>query len=228
MKIASYLKTSLIDYPGEVSSVLFLQGCPWRCEYCHNPELVLPEQMQPRLSTDAVVRSLLNYRSKISAITITGGEPTTQPNLVKWMKLFRESGFKIKLDTNGNYPRRLEKILQEAPPDFIAMDVKTDAKSYLKLVKHRCSDSILTSISLIETSGIEHEFRTTVVEDYHLPSRMQRLFEMIPSSSPYILQGFIPSDKMVGTWRDYAATSSAYLEHTLKAAIAFGLKASLR
>lgn len=228
MKIGSVLKTSLIDFPGEVSSVVFFQGCPWRCEYCHNPELVIPGEMTAPLSVNAVMRDLLNRRSQVPAVTLTGGEPIMQPGLIGWMLQLKQAGFKIKLDTNGHYPKRLLKILQESPPDYIAMDVKTDYKAYNTLVKKRSVHHVADSIGIISRSGILHEFRTTVVEDYHLPSRMLRIFELVPKSSPYYLQGFTPSEKMVGSWQHYAPTSATYLEKVRNMAVAFGLNAFIR
>ena len=228
MKIGSILKTSLIDYPGNVSSVIFFQGCPWRCEYCHNPELVNAEEMGEPLSVNAVTRELLNHRSHVPAVTLTGGEPTLQTGLIPWMQQLKKAGFKIKLDTNGHYPQRLSRILQECPPDYLAMDIKTDRHAYHALVKKRSIRYVTESIDLIANSGIEHEFRTTVVEDYHLPSRMLRLFELVPQKSPYYLQGFIPSEKMVGSWQHYAPTTPKYLEKMKALAIDFGLTTRLR
>ena len=228
MKIGSVLKTSLIDYPGHVSSVVFFQGCPWRCEYCHNPELVKLEEMGPPLSVNAVIRDLVNRRSKVPAVTLTGGEPTLQPGLTAWISQLKQAGFKVKLDTNGYYPKRLDRILKESPPDYIAMDIKTDYHGYNALVKKRSVHYVADSIGIVANSGIEHEFRTTVVEDYHLPSRMLRLFEMVPKSSPYYLQGFIPSEKMVGSWQHYPPTSARYLKKIQTMAIDNGLDARVR
>ena len=228
MKIGAVLKTSLIDYPGNVSSVVFFQGCPWRCEYCHNPELVKIEEMGTPLSVNAVMRDLVNRRSKVPAVTLTGGEPTLQPGLSAWINQLKQAGFRIKLDTNGHYPQRLHRIIEESPPDYVAMDIKTDSHAYNALVKKRSVRYVEESIGIVADSGIEHEFRTTVVEDYHLPSRMLRLFEMVPKSSLYFLQGFIPSEKMVGSWQHYPPTSAKYLEKIREMAIDYGLDAHVR
>ncbi|MDD3283118.1 MAG: anaerobic ribonucleoside-triphosphate reductase activating protein, partial [Candidatus Cloacimonetes bacterium] len=111
MKIGGFQKFSLLDYPGEMSAIIFTQGCNFRCPYCHNPELVLPQIFSPIINTEKVLRFLYRRRRKLSAVVVTGGEPTLQEDLIAFLKILKAMRFKVKLDTNGAMPDVLAKVL---------------------------------------------------------------------------------------------------------------------
>lgn len=162
MQIGGLQKFSLIDYPGKIAAVVFTQGCNFRCPYCHNPELVLPEFFNPVIPESIFFRFLEDRYGQIDAVVISGGEPTIHADLVDFIKAIKERGYLVKLDTNGSAPRTLETLIDKKNIDYIAMDIKAPFARYSELsgcdVPTEC---IATSIRLIESSGIEHEFRTT-------------------------------------------------------------------
>ena len=124
MKIGGLQKVSLIDYPGLICATIFLQGCNFRCSYCHNPELVNPQLFSPGLEEKEVLDFLKTRRGTLDGVTITGGEPTIQDDLASFIKKIKKLGFVIKLDTNGSQPQIIKALLDEKLLDFVAMDIK--------------------------------------------------------------------------------------------------------
>ena len=164
MKIGGLQKISLIDYPGRISAIVFTQGCNFRCPYCHNPELVDPAQYGPILPEEEVISFLEKRRGKLEAVTVTGGEPTLQPDLDRFLHEIKGMGYLTKVDTNGSMPDVLERLIRGRLVDYLAMDVKGPLKKYGQIAGTKVqTQKIRKSIELITASGIEHEFRTTVV-----------------------------------------------------------------
>jgi len=164
MKIGGLQKISLIDYPGRISAIVFTQGCNFRCPYCHNPELVDPAQYGPILPEEEVFSFLERRRGKLEAVTVTGGEPTLQTDLERFLQQIKEMGYLAKVDTNGSNPTMLERLIRGRWVDYLAMDVKGPLHKYGQIVKADVEIAkIRRSIELIASSEIEHEFRTTVV-----------------------------------------------------------------
>ena len=165
MKIGGLQKVSLIDYPGLICAIVFLQGCNFKCSYCHNPELVDPQLFQPCIKENEVLDFLNTRKGKLDAVTITGGEPTIQDDLAPFIKQIKKMGFAVKLDTNGSQPQVIKTLLDEKLLDFIAMDIKAPLEKYKSIVKVPVNaDSIKESIRLILKAKIPYEFRTTIVE----------------------------------------------------------------
>jgi len=159
MRLGGILDLSTIDFPGKLCSVVFLTGCPFRCPYCHNHELVnskgvevSPEQVASELSE--------NYL--IDGVCITGGEPTMQSDLVGLLKELRERDLSVKLDTNGYYPERLERLVEFV--DYVAIDFKTSPKKYGSLTgKKDAWNRVEKSLKLLNEIEVSWEIRTTVV-----------------------------------------------------------------
>ncbi len=174
MKIAGLVKQSFIDYPDKMASVIFTQGCNFRCGYCHNPSLVLPELFGQNkiIDVDEVLRYLDSRRGWLEGVVVTGGEPTIHGDLPDFLRAIRNLGYCIKLDTNGTNPDMLERLLAEKLLDFMAMDIKSnpDANSYSQIIGKDATlimPNIWRSIKLIQNSGIGYQFRTTVIPNVH-------------------------------------------------------------
>ncbi|MDD5525631.1 MAG: anaerobic ribonucleoside-triphosphate reductase activating protein, partial [Smithella sp.] len=134
MKIGGLQKVSLIDYPGLICGIVFLQGCNFKCPYCHNPELVDPKLFKPGIRENEVLEFLNTRKGKLDAISITGGEPTIQEDLTSFIKQIKKMGFAVKLDTNGSQPKVIKNLLAEKRLDFIAMDIKAPLEKYRNIV----------------------------------------------------------------------------------------------
>lgn len=186
-------KPSMIDYPAHLCGVFFTSGCNFRCGFCHNA--VLMGEPQKTLSwqrLDEVCRQL--KEEWVDAVCITGGEPTLQPDLLELIEFFRARGFKIKLDSNGSNPDLLTQCLPRV--DLIAMDIKTGARGYAELAGFSDLEKIKASIALIMNSGIDYEFRTTVITPFHSDEQMLAAGELIRGAKRYALQAFIPQETL--------------------------------
>ena len=187
MYIGGFQKISLLDYPQKICSIIFTVGCNFRCIYCYNRPLVLPEFYPKTLSFSEIRDYLKKRKGLIDAVVFTGGEPTIQPDLMERMLELRQLGFLIKLDTNGAKPEIVEKCIKEEAVDYIAMDVKAPLEKYKFITQVNVdTNKILQSIKIIK-SFPAYEFRTTVfpglsIEDY------EALFPLIKGAKRYFLQ----------------------------------------
>ena len=185
MQIAGIQKITLIDYPGKVAATIFTRGCSFRCGFCHNPELVIPEKFSGILFDEGELLSFLESRvGKLEAVCITGGEPTIQPDINEFIRKVKRMGFLVKLDTNGSRPERLKEAIDSGNIDYIAMDIKTTLEKYPSVVNppsclsfppirqaqgrlRRESSALVAniqkSISLIMNSGTEGHERSRMI-----------------------------------------------------------------
>ena len=168
MKIVGIQKLTLLDYPGKVACTVFLNGCNFRCPYCHNAEL-LEQDAQPVMTPEDLLAFLKKRQGILEGVCITGGEPTIHPQLPALIRTVRDLGYSVKLDTNGFRPDVLRTLLTEELVDYVAMDLKNGPDAYGETVGLKQFDParIRESISLLLDSGIKFEFRTTVVKPFH-------------------------------------------------------------
>ena len=158
--IGGFQKFSLIDYPGKVAAVVFTQGCDFRCPFCHNPDLVLPEKFSKAIDEKEILDFLKKRQGQLLGVVVTGGEPTIQKDLPSFLRKIKELGFLVKLDTNGHHPQVLNVL------------------------------DIQESINLLLDSKIEYHFRTTVIKCFLKDEDLSQMSKMIERSSKYILQEF--------------------------------------
>jgi pyruvate formate lyase activating enzyme len=165
VNIGGYLPFSTVDYPGEICSVVFLQGCLWKCSYCHNPELLDPNKKTTITSND-YLNFLKTRTNKLDAVVFSGGEPCLQGDMIPLAKQIKDLGFKLGLHTNGAFPSRIMAILPFF--DWIGIDYKCLFKDYKDLTKVvSASESVRQSIQLVVDSGVSYEVRTTIIPGYH-------------------------------------------------------------
>lgn len=199
MKIGGLHRVSLIDYPGKIGAVVFTQGCNFRCAYCHNPELVDPDRYGPIIPEQEVLSFMDKRRGKLEAVTVTGGEPTLQPDLESFLRECRKRGYLIKLDTNGSKPDVLEKVIRMGLVDYLAMDIKGPLERYRQIASVEVEPSeIKRSIEIVMTSGITYEFRTTVVRSQLGLRDLVSVAKLVRHARLYVLQPFIPVKTLAG------------------------------
>lgn len=192
MIIGGLQKSSLIDYPGMVSCVLFLAGCNFKCPYCHNPDLVRGDLLSP-MDIGDIYTFLQRRESLLDGVVISGGEPTLQSDLLSLCQIIKGLGYSVKLDTNGSHPEAIEMLLDKGVLDYIAMDIKTDPPGYsLFFQKNGHPEDILDSIHIVKGSGIPHEFRTTCVKPFVDRQTVGHISRLIDGSMLYALQRFNP------------------------------------
>ncbi len=195
MIIGGFQGFSLIDYPDKISAIVFTQGCNFRCPYCHNPELIDAKRSRSdRFKEEEILSFLERRQGKLEAVTITGGEPLLQAGLEGFLLKVKGLGYLAKLDTNGSFPQRLEKILESKTVDYIAMDIKTSLDKYESVVRKKVeTGQILKSIRLIMDSGLDYEFRTTVVKPLFEKDDFIKIGQLVKDCRLYVLQGFVSS-----------------------------------
>jgi len=193
MKIAGLQRTSLIDYPEHIATVVFTQGCNYRCPYCHNSSLIAnSSESSSYLSLEDFWSFIKKRKKLIDGISITGGEPTLQAGLIDFIKEIKARGLKVKLDTNGSNPDILTELLAENLVDYIAMDIKSSLQSYSAVAGECSLDKVKASIELIKRSEIDYEFRTTVVPTLHTEQDFKGIGELIAGAERYYIQNFRP------------------------------------
>ena len=192
MNISGLQKTSAIDYPGHLSAIVFTQGCNFKCPYCHNPSLIPMEDEQTEIELSNIFAFLDKRKGVLDAVSITGGEPTLQSDLVEFCSKVKDKGYKIKLDTNGTNPKMLEELINKGLVDYIAMDLKHPLNEYGWLTDGEYKNEMRKSIRLILNSGLNYEFRTTVIPSIHSPETIEKIVQEIPNAKHYYIQNFRP------------------------------------
>lgn len=202
VKIGGLQKMTVIDYPGKISATVFLIGCNFKCGFCHNSELACPDLASgsSQIPEDDFFKFLNKRKELLEGICITGGEPTINFDLPEFIKKIKEKGFLVKLDTNGSNPEMLEILIKDKLIDFIAMDIKTSLDKYEQVypVKSREAGSrrggifnrVKKSVEIIKNSGIDYEFRTTVVPGLVENSDIEKIGKWLKGVKKFVLQQF--------------------------------------
>ncbi len=200
MKIGGLLKLTLIDYPSTLACTVFLSGCNFRCPWCYSPELVLPKfiAQQPEIKESEFFDFLKTKKGLIDGVVICGGEPTIHTELPLFCSKIKNAGYKLKLDTNGSSPEMLENLFKLKLVDYVAMDIKAPKERYTELIGftgatgYYLVDKIERSIDFLKNSGIDYEFRTTVVPGVHTKEDIIKIAHWIRPAKKYFLQNFRP------------------------------------
>lgn len=197
MEFVGIDKFSLLDYDEKISIVLFSPKCNFRCPFCHNGESVL--NAETFIPFDDILSYLKERKNVVDAVVITGGEPTLMPELKERIIKIKELGYSIKLDTNGTNPKILKDLLDSNLLDYVAMDIKNSIEKYPPTagLESLLISNIKESIKLIKDSGLDYEFRTTIVKEYHDLDSMKGIGELIKGAKKHFLQKFTDRDGVI-------------------------------
>jgi pyruvate formate lyase activating enzyme len=209
LRIAGLQKTSLIDYPDRVATVLFTGGCNLRCPYCHNGELV-HNYTGPFIEEDEIIETLIERKHYVDSVVVTGGEPTIHAGLPVFLARLKENGFNVKLDTNGFNPDTLRACLPFV--DYIAMDVKTAPDKYSELGASSL-EPLVECIEIIKTSGVDYEFRCTAVPGFVEAMTINEIGELVKDSKLFIFQQFRPEKTLDPAYNDVKPHPDEYIRH---------------
>lgn len=225
MRIQGFQKLTLLDYPGLVAATVFTPGCNFRCPFCHNAGLVLPEG-EPLLDTAEVLESLRKRKGLLDGVAVTGGEPLLQPGLEDFLKELRDMGYKIKLDTNGSFPQRLRSLVEQGLCDRVAMDIKNSPAKYAETIGVPGFDlgPVKESAAFLMEDRVEFEFRTTVVKPLHEASDFEEIGRWLTGNENYYLQQFRDSGALLDgeglaahepeDMENFAAIARQWIPHT--------------
>ncbi|HPS58173.1 MAG TPA: anaerobic ribonucleoside-triphosphate reductase activating protein [Spirochaetota bacterium] len=198
MNIRGLSKTSLVDYPGRISSVIFTGGCNMRCPFCHNPELALGSSSLEQMKEDEIFAFLDKRKGLIDGVTITGGEPALQNDLADFIGRIKDKGFLVKLDTNGLLPEVVSGIISARLADYVAVDIKSSPEKYRKAtgVNADCT-RVKETLDVLRASGIEYEVRTTCVPGFVDADDIVKAGEFFGRFKSWYLQQFVNRNPMI-------------------------------
>lgn len=189
MKIGGLQKTSLLDYPGYISAIVWTNGCNFRCPFCYNPSLALGNAVP--IPEEEIFSFLEKRKSMIEGVVFTGGEPLLQEDIIECIQKVKALGFLVKIDTNGTNPVKLKEILEKKLVDYVAMDVKAPKEKYRQLSSVNVDISLIeSSIDVIKTLAPAYEFRTTMIPELLKKEDIIEIGKWINGAKKYCLQQF--------------------------------------
>ena len=197
MLISGLQKLTLLDYPGHVACTVFTAGCNFRCPFCHNAPLVLPERIEGDPNGAETVLQFLKKRQGIlDGVAITGGEPLLQRDMADFLRKIRDLGYAVKLDTNGSFPDRLIGLVEAGLVDRVAMDIKNSPERYAETagLSEIALTAVRESVDFLKTGSIDYEFRTTAVKELHDERSFRAIAEWISGAKRYAIQKFTDRD----------------------------------
>lgn len=204
MIISGLQKMTLLDYPGKVACTVFLQGCNFRCPFCHNSDLLGDRGPEP-ISEEALFAFLKKRIGLLDAVCVTGGEPTLQKDLPMLLRKIKDLGFLVKLDTNGSRPAVLKAVAEAGLIDYVAMDIKNCPERYGETagVPNMALSGIEESIRFLLAGHVDYEFRTTVADELHDIAAMASVGRWLTDLDPvhkagkFYLQSYVDRDSVL-------------------------------
>ena len=199
MFISGLQKLTLLDFPGKVACTVFTSGCNFRCPFCHNAPLVLPERLGCDVTEEEVLAFLKKRVGVLDGVAVTGGEPLLHRETDAFLEQVKSLGYSVKLDTNGSFPDRLEAILSKGLADRVAMDIKNSPDAYAKTTGLLQPDlaAVTRSRDLLLSGTVEYEFRTTVVKGLHTTESLIGAAKWIAGAKEYYLQQYKDSGDVI-------------------------------
>ncbi len=198
MIIKGFQPLTLIDFPGQLASIIFTAGCNLRCPYCYNKPLAVNSPELIQLDEEKIFSFLKTRKGLIDGVVITGGEPTLHNGLPSFIKKIKELGFLVKLDTNGTNPEMIKELIDNNLIDYIAMDIKNSLKNYEKTTIIKVPiENIKASVKIIMDSSINYEFRTTSLPKLISKEDFLEIGEWLKGAKKYCLQQFKKADSII-------------------------------
>ena len=200
MHIDGFQPLTLLDWPGKVGCTVFLGGCNFRCPFCHNGPLVEGERPAPAMTLEEFRSFLTRRQGLLDGVCVSGGEPLLNPQLPQLLELVKHLGYLVKVDTNGSFPQRLVELWKSGLVDYVAMDIKNSRAKYAETVGVPGFDTapVEESVRLLERSGVDHEFRTTLVRELHTAEDLDAIALWLRGAPRYFLQNFVDSGNLIG------------------------------
>ena len=189
MKIGGFQKTSLLDYPDRISAIVWTVGCNFKCPFCYNKNLV--DGNIELFNEDAVLSFLKKRKGLLDALSISGGEPFLQKDILDFTSKVKKLGYLVKIDTNGTFPEKLKELIDKKCVDYVSMDVKAPKDKYNTLAGVKTNiKKIEKSIEIIKKSAPGYEFKTTFVPDLLKKEDILKIAKWLEGAETYFLQQF--------------------------------------
>lgn len=220
MIIAGLQKTTLIDFPGKLSCIVFLAGCNFRCPWCYSAELVLPEKIvkQGRMQEKEFFDFLKERQGILEGVVLCGGEPTINKDLPNFIKKIRALGYLIKLDTNGSNPKMLKELIDLKMVDYVAMDIKGKKSVYESVLFDGVKiKDVEGSVDILKRGLVDFEFRTTVVPSVHQKEDFLEIAKWIGGRDiKYYLQNFVAQKTIEAKFENIKPYLNAWFDDAIK------------
>ncbi len=219
LDIKGLMPTSLIEYPGKIAAVVFLNGCNFRCPFCQNASLAQGTETALSIPKEQVLEFLKSRKKWLDGVAITGGEPTLAGSeLVSFIKEVKSLGLAVELETNGSNPELLRELMKNCLVDYYAMDYKAPLDDYDRVcgVANAPKEKIKESAALImneaESAGFDYEFRATVAPGLFDERSALRIAQELKGTKRFFLQQFQPRDCLDASFNKLAAFPPQRLE----------------
>lgn len=197
MKFGGLQKLTLLDYPEHVACTLFTVGCNFRCPFCHNNSLVCGSG-HDEYSHKEVISFLTKRKNVLEGVCLTGGEPLIQSGVEQFLSKVKSLGYKVKLDTNGAFPDRLQRLVEAGLVDYVAMDVKNSQELYATTVGCELDlGAICRSVEFLKSNAVDYEFRTTVTGSFHTADSIEAMARWLSGAKRWYLQQFVDSGDLI-------------------------------
>lgn len=198
MRIVGWVKSSTLDYPGHICTAVFTPGCNFRCHWCHNKSAW---DAREEKHSDEVLAFLQRRKGLLDGVAISGGEPTLQPDLSRFIADVKEMGFKVKLDTNGSNLQIVQDMLDGGMLDYVAVDYKAPWPRYDEICGCPVDvQAVRHTMDIVIRSGIDYELRTTVLPELSI-SNLINMARSMPELNRYALQLYRPLDNSPNSTR---------------------------
>ena len=198
MILGGLQKLTLLDYPENVAATIFTYGCNFRCPFCHNASLVT-SCVNDEVKISDFYNFLDSRANKLDGICITGGEPLINPEIFDFISGVKQKGFKVKLDTNGSFPNRLDYLIENKMVDYVAMDIKNSKEKYSRTCGLETVDitPVEKSVDILMKGTVSYEFRTTLVKELHTIEDIEKISIWLKGAKAYYLQHFVDSGNLI-------------------------------
>jgi len=214
MKIGGFQKTSLLDYPGYISAIIWTVGCNFRCPFCYNRDIVFGNV--EFISEEDILSYLEKRKGMLEGLVVTGGEPLLQDDIIVFAGKVKKLGYLLKIDTNGCFPEKLQELIDKKLVDYVAMDVKAPKEKYDKLTGYKTDlNKIEKSIEIIKADAPDYEFRTTYVPKFLYKDDIVEIAKWLKGAKNFYLQQFTNNPPMISNkFHDINSYSKDYVVET--------------
>jgi len=234
MQISWIKKSTLLDFPGKVATIIFTPGCNFRCRFCHNGDFVLPEKLKKNKVFDDLIseKAFFNFlegrKWLLDGVVICWWEPTLQRDLYSFAEKIKNMWFLVKLDTNWRDPDLVARMINDKILDYVAMDMKMPFSKFNELIWiDEKADNYIKTANLLLDSDIDYEFRTTVIKNYHDEKIIEEIAKDIEGAKNYYLQNFVAGNTLDSSF-DWATFSKEDLKAMMKIAKPYVQKIGIR
>ena len=229
--IRAIIETSLVDWDGKLTTVLFFDKCNFLCPFCQNWELILHSERFPIIEWDTIEKKLKQKKGWIDAVVLTGGEPLVfKKDVFELTRRIKGLGLLIKLDTNGSFPEILKTLLKEKLIDYVAMDIKAplDERYFKAAGKMIELNKLKSSIEILMQGSVEYEFRTTCVPGLINKEIIKKMGESIRGAKRWVLQQYVPDNAYKEEYRKLKVFTKKEAEQFLEDARTYVSNTELR